>query len=546
MIREFSEDNRAKFSDIIRRYRESEMTPVTEFVKDASSGLPFAISSYLNDKNSTIDTYQPILTEKIDLAESKISAIYGAVESVDVTYETSVKQFILSVQSQIGFVNKMAETIDPSSGDFTAEGVKANLAPFSEALKIATINDEVAKMRMDDDGEYNYEYIRELMEKNPDEVSIEEYSALTLVFQEMNDEERAKFIESSYFVYDSSVDPDYPKHLEVNYTRYNISDVYKHMAASYDQAIQYLGIDYKNVLYNPDDPQFEQAMEFIRTRSLLQLFATSHSSIFIDSCVVVYEDQCNDLNIDISSITEDTSDDYERFDYHIDMNGKNYWKENPLAEYDDLVTSADVFVFRTNMDTTLDEGVLRTAELFRINVSSGTDIRESAGEYLADTAASIAESLILNSAELLEGIAVGAGLGVITTVADTVDEHAQEVAEAKVASDKINLINEVVMEGNALYALCCGGTVFMDSNGEYVIVNPTVSRDALELYLSAYEFKTQIDLRGVLTAEAIELAVYSGDLSTLPAGSADFVDWFNKYGKDAVVDYVNEKNNVNS
>lgn len=76
MIREFSEDNRAKFSDIIRRYRGSEMTPITEFVKDASSGLPFAISYLLNERKAVIDTYQPRLMEKIDLAESKINAIY--------------------------------------------------------------------------------------------------------------------------------------------------------------------------------------------------------------------------------------------------------------------------------------------------------------------------------------------------------------------------------------------------------------------------------------------------------------------------------------
>ena len=502
MIREFSSENREKFSDIIKRMRESELTPLADYVKDAydateDSGVNLWT---LVDRNNQFASFQSLVSDKLDSVEAKITKIYDNLESVDSSYEINFEQFLSTVESQKLFIDQMATIIDPSQGEFTSERVENDLKPLAEVLKMREIMNTVAQVRFGDKGDYDYEYIRKIMEKNPEEVSAEEYLVLIELFNEMDDEDKAKFIENSYFM---EGEPDeetglvYPVDeagLPEFYATFELSPVFLEMASRYEDFISHTDIYSSGTLFTPNTEGYDQAMELMRSLSLIKLFSEKYPTVYMDSAVIG-DDQIAEFDVRITG--------KEGFDYTLEINAIN---ENNKAgnstrtdlSYDDIVTIVDVIMFREFIQNAILNAMENTINVYFM------------GETINWAALAVEYGIDCGVEYVLGKI----DAGFLTVFIDYFTELAENGAELTRDQEGYLKYAEASLKLEYLTILGCGGTVTMDAQGNIDIKNIQIETQTLYDNLIEYIIDTGTVVPGLFDYEAaknVEMALRYGD-----------------------------------
>lgn len=498
MIREFSEGTRDELKNIIQQIKDIELCAPADFVHDLYYKAAESTGNLnLDDFNNNIDEYHRAVLDKENATENKIDKIYQAVEMVDISYESIFKQYRASVQSQKDFVDKMISIIDPSQGTFTVDRVTVNLSLLAESVKIGIVSSQVEIMRNGTgDGNYNYDYIRELMSKDPEDVTKEEYEALIYIFNEMNDEQKEQFIKNSYIVVD-----EMPYREAAVTFYYEISPVFQELVGVYQK--DFLSTISDDMIFSTDEDNKKKCDEYYTNFAILYTISTGFSSTSqygvhgFDSWPNIQLK--SDVNSGINS-------------YTISLNAIN-----PSTSLNGSSKEVTVFSFAKNLDPTIDECVKRL----------GDQLRPSPG---VDTLWLIIETGVGMIPEV--GDVIGPGLAVVDLINIWVDAS----ADNKLIDEQQKSLDY----GNVLSAIGAVGTVVMNENGTYVVLNLQINEELLNTYIKAYESITGNSVN--FDAKDISEALKDSDFSNL-GGFSEYYQWFCNSGPCDIAKYLETKIN---
>jgi hypothetical protein len=324
------------------------------------------------------------------------------------------------------------------------------------------------------------------MENDANDVSYEEYMAMIEIFEEMDIENKEKFIETSYinYYYRPSTDG-----LSGGSESWEISPVFQVMAIINQYQIMNTDITYDQ-LSDEDDPIHNKLF----SGALMMNIATMGKIIYNDKSDLTYP--LND-KIDVEITEKQGTDNFKKlpYDYTVifpdvsaDPSGDDWYDIRGDEQF-----GFDLYQYRGDLDSLLDEKVVKD------NVNR---LIPGIGETALETAASIFET------------AVGfvPVVGTIESVASSVMGIGSSMAEY-VGDNKIsNYIYDALDAGNAARALYMKGVVTVSSSENatgytmnYVIYN----RDRLEIALDVYKEKTgkSISVDDIINGKAAQTDV---------------------------------------
>ena len=148
------------------------------------------INKYLND----VSSYHRKVIDKNNATRSSINAIFDTVKSIDVSYKHKIARDNQWLQQWISYVEELSVIIDPRNGLFTSNMSQR----LEELLNQIAINE--VDYRIDayceynpETGEYtyNWENIEQLMSKDADQLSKQEYAILVKVLETMSSKKDA-------------------------------------------------------------------------------------------------------------------------------------------------------------------------------------------------------------------------------------------------------------------------------------------------------------------------------------------------------------------
>jgi len=238
-----------------RNYRISTRYSILARVTERSSESDFtnmsdwnAYSRWLDELDIrsnfvTLNAFHKNIVEKNNHAKTETERIFdGAVETAD-TYKTKMTDVKTSIDNYRAAIQALSDTIDPSKGLFTSAYIAGTLYESLSEYELTDtllreISEETYKYYRDqmknEDGSYNFDYIEELMNSDPDEIPDEAYVALIDIFNEMSIEDKERFVSRSYIV--ETTETGSPARWSISdgttvysYYKYTISPVYVKM-----------------------------------------------------------------------------------------------------------------------------------------------------------------------------------------------------------------------------------------------------------------------------------------------------------------------------
>jgi hypothetical protein len=532
--REFSEETRQELYNTIDEINDEEWCGFTDWLGDRWYDFQDWVGWLdIQDYTDKIDEYHKKILDKNDTAKEDIDKIFEDVQYVEESYKSIFQSLIETVKEQKNFIDRMSEVIDPAHGAFTTEKINSYLTTDKSAkTEELLILSYMAIIRNGSgDGEYDYDYIRELMQKDPSEISLPMYIALIEIFNEMNDEQKAKFIENSYIYTDgfflnnnNLYTFDIP-HIETSGTwEYGVSDVFKAMVKIYEQRLR--DDITPDVLF--DNQNNNHLKKLITDFNILYVFATQFNKMYVSGANVSFEGKKGKVNIELKPNMNSNGAN----DYQIVIHGSDKpYMDNPSTNYrttSAIDTIIDVFEFGTNLDTELDGCVIRTSETLRVDI--GQELALLGIGTLGDVALGFAE---------LEPVT-----DTILTLSQSALDGINIYIEGMETNAKIDSIKKTLVLGNILTALGCGGSVIMNSEGEYTLNMCFIDPEQLSFHLEAYKYFKGEELEFNLTAEDIIQKTLSGELNDLGNDFDKFIQWYCKQGLTDIKSYAKEiKNN---
>jgi hypothetical protein len=304
------------------------------------------------------------------------------------------------------------------------------------------------------------------MENDANDVSYEEYMAMIEIFEEMDIENKEKFIETSYINYCYRSDPE---GLYVGGYSWEISPVFQVMAIINQYQIMNTAIT-SDQLSNDNDPIHNKLF----SGALLMNIATMGKIIYDDSGDITYPN----YEIDVEITEKQGTDNFKKLPYDYTVIFPDVSADPSADDWFDVRGNEqfgfDLYQYRGDLDSLLDEKVVKD------NVNR---LIPGIGETALETATSIFET------------AVGfiPVVGTIESVASSVMGIGSSMAEY-VGDNKIsNYIYDALDTGNAARALCMEGIVTVSSSENstgYTMNYVTCDTESLAFVLDVYKEET--------------------------------------------------------
>jgi hypothetical protein len=261
--------------------------------------------------------------------------------------------------------------------------------------------------------------------------------------------------------------------------------------------------------------------------NILYVFATQFDKMYTGGTNAPFWDKKGEVNIELKPNINSNG----VTNYQIVIHGSDKaYIDNPLTGYRTTVgtdTIIDVFEFRTDLDTVLDECGIRTAETLRVDID---------------------QELALLGIGTLGDVALGfAELEPVTDTMLTLSQSALDginiYTEGMKTNAKVDSIQKTLVLGNILSAVGCGGAVIMNSEGEYTLNMCFIDPEQLSFHLEAYKYFRGEGFEFNLTAEEIIQKTLSGELNDLGNDFDRFVQWYCDQGLTDIKSYAEKKYN---
>lgn len=276
MKRDFSEAKKNELYSTIDEI--NEQNGFSDFWGDLFTG-DVDISSYVD----RVDEYHKDYIDKNNTSKETIGTIFTDVNQEDSSYALVLQRHGDLMDEVKAYLDSLNSSFDSGIDGFTIANVDAILkgkaAGLTEALTdiyIAMLNRD--SQELDSAGnvkeyDYDYDYLREVMDMNPGEVHPSLYAALFIVFNDMGDEDKSMFISNSYHegefipvLNDGGYD--------VGSTNFKLSPVFTSMVIIMDYAVGNMPLD-KGNHYTPE------AQKFFGSYALLKGVAVNGQDVYV-------------------------------------------------------------------------------------------------------------------------------------------------------------------------------------------------------------------------------------------------------------------------
>lgn len=513
-MREFSEEAREKLYTIINDVNDEQWCEFTDWLGDSWGALQEWIGVLgIEEYGNNVDKYHRIMIDKNNASKNEIDKIYTDVENVDISYKNIFGQLVETVNEQKAFIDNLAEAINPSKGISSVNVALINLPDLSATSNLKLIYSYVEMIRNGNgDGVYDYDYIREIMEMNPDEISPYMYAALVLVFKEMNDRQKTMFVENSYFCTEEFWAD--PSGNGAGTWEYQISDVFQQMTAYYGQILS-ANIS-SGILCDKGNSNYEIAIENLLAFNTMSVFAMDYQSIYVPGMNVIFNsDNITELDIRIETVQTDTI----RNNCKITISGSNQkYSETEMGTpmSNNSSSMVDVYSYLPSLETILDESVIRKLENMKI-----------------DTEVNITSGIINGISNVILGfVDLGNVGGTTLTISQDVITGLQSYIDVQEVNSEIEGMQGTIRLGNILSAIGAGGTMYIDSEGNYRITSMMIDSEILSENLNAYkEYCKESGMNCFLSYEEICSAFQKNKFELLGMEFNAFVQWCGEEGK---------------
>ena len=375
----------------------------------------------------------------------------------------------MALQAQIDAVNAQIEYVKSISAAFSTPGGLSpsglqtivdktyDLADAAVAAYIETLRDQVG---VDADGnpiyQYEFGYITTLMLGEPTDLTYEQYLALIAVFEEMDIENKERFIEASYINYD--IPDTYAFTDGYRVFNWEISSVFQTMAVISQIELANTEITFNNLILS-DDPDYLRINNKVFSSSLLMNIALYGKNYIVaepDGSILMYS-QDPLVNIEIAETNTERVDKFP-FDYSISGGGFSF----------------SIYQYRDDLDKLLDEIVVK--------------------ENINRLAPSVSDTVIGNVVTILEtGIGLVPVYGEVIGVAIAVPEIIMSIRQDSIDRQIAEYADRALDDGNAARALFIGGSVTVSQDGgitSYSIGYMAIDTEALVEAFEVYEKDT--------------------------------------------------------
>ena len=124
-MREFSEESRQHFDDLIDEVNDSDWCAFTDFLGDLQYNyggvihMPYSLA----EKAGVADDYWTDVIDANNTEKSEIDEIFETVKGIDKDYESKFTQYIETVTAQIDIIKSLDEIVKPLQGNFTTDKI---------------------------------------------------------------------------------------------------------------------------------------------------------------------------------------------------------------------------------------------------------------------------------------------------------------------------------------------------------------------------------------------------------------------------------------
>lgn len=499
MKRDFSDAALQTLLGLVEEVEDRQWCGATDWLGDRWSGLRKWTGFLDIDKYAdNVDAYHEEMIDKNNATKESIQQIFEDVRQADTAYGSIAGNLLDSVRTQKEYIEKLAAAIDPSQPNFTIEGIQGLLEGPAEKLKKEIVEAHADRLRKGTgDDSYDYDYLREKMEKDPNDLSPEEYAALITVFNEMESADKERFIETSYFVGDFYTSTNAGSTIEGKW-EYNISPVIQGMVEIYEE-----GLDGKysaeDLAKHPDSNANKNLFDY----NLLKQISTYGQKIYVNGATVGPIKTKHPVDISITKYQKDGVY-WLPWDYEVKYNGS----ETPY-DSDGMMNFHDagfkLFQYRKDLDAVLDENIKETT----------SSMRTTNDQILGNAVIDGTITLISVVPGFGETMAVVSGVRIVNSAVS----GSIEVDET---NGKMDSIDRQLDEGNASRALKYGAVVTTYPDGTYSRSAVYVNKEELSALLEDYR---EQGYSAGFNADDVERTLQNGGSIYSLDGAKEFIEW---------------------
>lgn len=501
MKRDFSDSAKTKLLSLIEEVNEEQWFGWTDFLGDLFCG-DLNIEDYLDD----LDSYHKKVVDKNNTTEEQINTIFANVAAVDSSYAKIFENSKQSIQEQIDYIKALAECIDPSVDNFTLDFVEQSMKQKDESLFMSIVDYYMGKIK-NGNWDYDYEYINEIMSRQPEDVSPELYLALIKVFNKMNTVQKEKFIESSYLVGEFV-----PWKNGSGKNVYHISEVFKSMTSVYGQLIS-----------SVQDSDDSKTKKILSDYNILNAIAYQADSVYVVGSNTFGSRHIDDIEIKI----EKTNPESDMYDYTITFNGSKK-VSNDMGLLDFSKMSINTYEMRngTSIDGIFDKKAIDLTECLKEdknldNAKTVAGIIEDLGFNFVDM--SFKASNILTAGDTVKDIIIGA---------------VEESHKNKITNETVDKIQSLLTEANVYNALAMNASFSFCDDGTYTISCFKIDKVQLNNRLNAWQEQKKVSVD--YDADDVVEKIKCGELYELEKLD-DFLEWYcTENGEDLTDDSLKE------
>ena len=500
MRRDFSETAEQSLKDLIDQINDEQWSEWTDYIGDFFI-LGLDIQNYLDD----VDTYHKKILDKKDTEKDTISDIFKAVRAVDAAYQSIFQTCCDHVKEQREYIEQLVSCIDTGSSFVSFEKMEEQMSSASKDLSHSKVLFYMDKFRNSEgNNEYDYNYLREIMNTDPNEIPLELYAALVYTFNEMNLSDKEKFIECAY-IRTEEVHPDLDnsngrpvkrKH-EVSAGLFILSEFYK-----------------QELHAKPYDPINDEKKQWIGNYSLLRAVCEQGNSIYLEG----YKSSV-DLTLENGQYNND---------YCLTFNGSStpyneWWSINNHKHTIDVYGVKD----RITINKIFQDHAVELSESLRVDV--GKEIGKTVFNAFVGRVVDDSISAVVGSSPEIDWA---------MTFADTYIECVGIAIEGQITNSTIDRFQTLLLDAGTYQALHMNAS-FSISDGEYNLYYTGL--DHKELYWSLETYK---DIKNKeLKFEVLDVLLkFEGEGKDELPGLKDYIDWYlNENGESETKKFKEEQ-----
>lgn len=445
------------------------------------------IQDYLDEVN----TYHKKIMDKNNTTKSEIQKIFSDVRTVDASYSSIFQKCLNNVKEQKEYVQKLIDSISTSPSNFTATGIAKLMLPANKELSDSKIQYYRDKLKFGNgDCNYDFDYIKQVMNKKAVDVPEELYAAMVYEFQNMSVDEKEKFIESSYIL--GNFWPDTSGNIGSGKHEYIVSDVLDVLVMSYGKMLegQLFDLRYRN----------DVQKQILGNYSLLRGVCEQSHSVYVGGFYFAGIETVHDIDLTLEEHK------YEN-DYHLKFNGSSSpYNERGQTNY----CNHEIYTYgmkdELSIDSVFDDHVINLSETLRVNIDQKQF--ETVASGVADLLLGFVDIPVLVSTTMTAG--------------KTMTDCMMVEVDGNVINSTVDKMQTLIIDAN-MYSALGVNACFSISDGNYQIYMFTVDEKELNYKLDKYSKETDNTLD--FAADDVVNSMQNGTVDEL-VGLDEFVDWY--------------------